>query len=95
MNYKPLRDYLLVTKDEVSKQTAGGLFMPDSVEDKVVTGTVVAVGSGHVSKDGAVVPLEVKAGDKVVFNKSYAVELKFDGKPVLLLKEENLFCIAK
>lgn len=95
MNYKPLRDYLLVSKDEVSKQTAGGLFMPDTVEDKVITGTVIAVGSGHVSKDGAVVPLEVTVGDKVVFNKNYAVELKVDEKPVLLLKEEHLFCVAR
>lgn len=95
MSYKPLRDFLLVEKAESPKQTAGGLFMPDTVEDKVVTGTVVAVGSGRVTSDGKVVPLEVSMGDKVVFNKNYAVELKDGDKTLLLLKEEQVFCVAR
>lgn len=95
MNMKPLRDFLLVTKNESPKKTVGGLFMPDTVEEKVVTGTVVAVGSGRLSLDGSVVPLEISVGDQVVFNKNYAIELKQDETTYLLLKEEQVFCVCK
>jgi chaperonin GroES len=95
MNIVPLRDFVVVVKDEAVKQTAGGLFVPTTVEEKIVTGTVFAVGSGRVVVDGTVVPLEVAVGDKVVFNKHMATELKVDGVVVQLLKEEHLLCVLK
>ena len=94
MNLKPLRDYLLVSKNDMPKQTAGGLFVPDTVDEKNVTGTVLAVGSGRLTSNGITVPLEVSVGDKVMFNKNYAIELKLDGTTYLLLKEEQVFCLC-
>jgi len=95
MSVQPLRDFILVTKHEAPKQTSAGLYMPDTAEEKVVTATVVAVGSGRVTADGSVVPLEVKKGDKVVFNKHYATDLTVDNETFYLLKEEQLFCVVR
>ena len=92
MNAKPLRDFIFVSKDDQVKQSASGLFLP--VEDKHVTGTVMAVGPGRPSNDGSsVVPLSVKVGDKVLFNKQHAVDVTVDGSPVFLLREEQLYCV--
>jgi chaperonin GroES len=95
MPVQPLRDFILVTKEETPKQTTGGLYMPDTVEEKVVSGTVVAVGTGRVTSDGSVLPLEVKKGDKVVFNRHFATDLNVDNQTYYLLKEEQLFCVVK
>ena len=95
MRAQPLRDFILVSKEEPAKQTASGIYMPDTAEDKVVTGTVTAVGSGRVTSDGTVVPLEVRVGDKVIFNKNYATDLKVDERTFLLLKEEQVFCVIR
>lgn len=95
MNVQPLRDFVVVVKDEAVKQSAGGLFIPTTVEEKLVTGTVTAVGSGRVALDGTVVSLEVVVGDKVVFNKYMATELKVDGDVFQLIKEEQLLCVLK
>lgn len=95
MTAQPLRDFVLVTKQETAKQTTGGIYMPDTAEEKVVTGTVTAVGSGRVTTEGTVVPLEVKVGDKVVFNKNYATDLKVDDQTLYLLKEEQIFCVMR
>lgn len=95
MNVQPLRDFVAVVKDEGPKQTPGGLYVPTTVEDKIVTGTVVAVGSGHFTPKGMSVPLEVTVGDKVVFNKNLAVEVKQDGESVSILREDQILCILK
>ena len=93
MSLKPLRDYVLVTKDEAPQQTAGGLFLPGTVEDKVVQGTVVSVGSGHLTSEGAVVPLEVVVGNKILFNRNHATDLKADGTTLFLLREDQIMCV--
>lgn len=94
MSVNVLRDYVLVSKDESVKQTAGGLFIPDSASDeKVATGTVMSVGSGRVSANGVVVPLEVKVGQKVAFHRSMATEVKENGTTVLVLREDNILCV--
>jgi chaperonin GroES len=95
MSLKPLRDFLLVSRNDAPKQTAGGLYVPETVDEKIVTGTVVAVGSGRLTTDGTVVPLEVSVGDRVIFNKSYAVEIKEDNNTFLLLREEQIFCVSR
>ena len=95
MSYQPLRDFVVVTKEVASEAPAspGGLiYRPATVESKVAKGTVVAVGSGRVVLDGTVVPLEVKVGDTVMFNKNLAVELD-DG--ACLLREDQLLCVVK
>lgn len=95
MSVKPLRDFVVVTKNEEATKTPGGLYVPSTVEEKVVTGTVKAVGSGKVSANGTVVPLEVNEGDVVAFNRHMAVELKAGSENVLLLKEEHIMCVFK
>lgn len=95
MSVKPIRDFLVVLKEEPPKQTASGLFLAPTVEDKVVSGFVTAVGSGFLTKDGSKVPLEVSVGDRVVFNKNMAVEVKEDDKTFLVLREEHVLCLLK
>lgn len=93
MSYQPLRDFVLVTKDEAEEKTAGGLiFRPATVEDKLARGVVVAVGSGRVTLDGTTIPLEVKVGDRVVFNKSLATDLSGGD---FIIREDQLLCTVK
>lgn len=91
----PLRDFVVVVKDEAVSQTPGGLFVPQTAEEKVVTGKVVAVGSGKLDINGKTVPLEVSVGDRVAFNKNFATEVKVDGETHLLLREDQVFCVVK
>jgi chaperonin GroES len=95
MNVQPLRDFVVVTKDEAVKQSPGGLYVPATAEEKVVTGNVIAVGSGRVGLNGEAIPLEVKVGDKVAFNKNMATEVKVGHETALLLREDQLLCIVK
>lgn len=92
MNIKPIRDLVVVSKEENDKLSSGGIHLVANV-DKVSVGTVLSVGSGYVSESGAIVPLEVKVGDKVSFNRSAAQELTVSGETVLLLREDSLFCV--
>lgn len=92
MNVVPLRDFVVVKKEEAAKQTPGGLFMPSTVDEKMVTGEVLAVGPGLVTDAGVVVPIAVKVGDKVLFNKNAAVEVKNSGETFHLVNENQLLC---
>ncbi len=94
MAIKVIRDSIVVTKDDAAKTTASGLFVAHA-ETKVVSGTVVSVGSGRLTMGGTVVPLEVSVGDKVLFNKSLATEVSDDEKPFFVLKEEYVICVIK
>lgn len=95
MNVQPLRDFVVVKKDEAAKQTASGLYLTAPMEEKVVTGTIIAVGSGRLNSDGTITTLEVKVGDKVVFNKHIATEVKVGEETVLLLREDHIYCVVK
>lgn len=95
MSVQPLRDFIVVTKEEGPKQSAGGILLPGNSEEKMVTGTVTAVGSGRVSIDGTVVPLEVHVGDRIAFNKNLATELKVAGEAAYILREDQVLCIIK
>lgn len=93
---QPIRDYIVISKDEVSDKTEGGIiYRPATAEEKIITGSVLEVGSGRVSMDGTVVPLEVKKGDKIFFNKNLATELKDGQKTVFLLREDQVLAIVK
>lgn len=94
MNVTPIRDFLVIAKDEEEKdkRSAGGLYIAPSVEDKVITGVVVAAGSGRVTMSGTVVPLEVAAGERVAFNKHHAVEVKIGNESAWLLREDQVLC---
>ena len=90
---KPVRNMILVSKKEVAEKLQSGLYMPGNVDEKISTGEVVGVGSGHLTSGGVVVPLEVNVGDNVVFNKHLAVEITIDGKKLFALREDQIFCI--
>jgi len=92
MNVEPLRDFVVVKKEEATKQTPGGIYMPGTSEEKMVTGEVLAVGPGLVTDAGVAVPLAVKVGDRVVFNRNAAVEVKNGGETVHLVNENQLIC---
>jgi len=90
---KPVRSMILVSKKEAEEKTASGLFMPGNVDEKMSTGEVVAVGSGHLTSGGAVVPLEVNVGDNVMFDNSTALQITVDGKKLFALREDQIYCI--
>ena len=94
MSVHPLRDFIIVSKEEGPKTTASGLFLANT-EEKNVTGTVIAVGTGRVSMNGTVIPLDVLVGDRVVFNKNMATEVKDGETPVLVLREDQVLCVLK
>lgn len=96
MSVQPLRDFIVVAKPVEEERTESGLiFKPATADTKVVKSTVLAVGSGRVTASGTVVPLEVKVGDVVVFNKSYATDLTEGGQTVLLLREEQVLAVLR
>lgn len=89
---KPVRNLILVSKKESEQQTPSGLFMP-TLNESVSTGEVIAVGSGHLTSGGAVVPLEVNVGDNVMFDNSTALQITVDGKKLFALREDQIYCI--
>lgn len=96
MSLHPLRDFIVVSKDDAPKQTASGLYIAAILlDEKVVTGEVLEVGSGLIAGDGSVIPLEVKAGDKIVFNKNMAVEVKNGNNTYFVLREEHVLCVVR
>jgi len=90
MGFRPLHDRVLVKRLESEEKTAGGIILPDSAQEKPSEGEVVAVGSGSKAEDGSVTPLDVKAGDKVLFGKWSGTEVKVDGDDLLIMKESDI-----
>ena len=93
MAFKPLHDRVLVRRVEADEKTSGGIIIPDSAKEKPQEGEVVAVGSGARSEDGKVTPLDVKAGDKILFGKWSGTEVKIDGDDLLIRKESDIMGI--
>lgn len=90
LNVRPLHDRILVRRMAEEEKTAGGIIIPDTAKEKPQKGEVVATGKGRVMEDGKTVPLEVRAGDKVLFAKYSGTELKLDGKEYLMIREEDV-----
>ena len=90
MAFRPLHDRVLVRRIEAEEKTAGGIIIPDSAKEKPSEGEIVAVGTGSKAEDGTVTPLDVKAGDKVLFGKWSGTEVKVDGEDLLIMKESDL-----
>ena len=93
MNIRPLHDRILVKRLEEDSKTAGGLFIPDTAKEKPIRGKVVAAGAGKRDKDGKLVAIDVKAGDKVLFAKYSGSEVKIDGEEHLIMREDDLLAI--
>ena len=93
MKIRPLQDRVLVKRVAEEEKTKGGIIIPDTAKEKPIEGEVVAVGSGHVSKDGKVRALEVKKGDRVLFGKYGGTEVKLDGEEHLIMREEDILAV--
>ena len=94
MKFKPLHDRVLVERIEAEEKTAGGIIIPDTAKEKPQEGKVVAVGTGTRGDDGKVTPLDVKAGDTILFGKWSGTEVKVDGKDLLIMKESDILGIV-
>ena len=92
MKVKPIRDYVSVKLDPMEEVTPGGIYVPKIVEQGIVTGTVLDVGTGRVNTDGKSVKLVLKKDDKICFWKQGAAEVKTNDGVVLLLREEQVLC---
>ena len=90
MNIRPLQDRVVVKRMEEERTSAGGIVIPDSATEKTSRGEVLAVGNGKVNSNGDVRPLDVKAGDQVLFGKYAGTEVKVDGEDVLIMREEDI-----
>ncbi|MFC3053119.1 co-chaperone GroES [Kordiimonas pumila] len=95
MALRPLHDRVLVKRIESEAKTAGGIILPDNAQEKPSEGNVIAVGTGNKAEDGTVTPLDVKAGDKVLFGKWSGTEVKVDGVDLLIMKESDIMGIIE
>ena len=95
MALRPLHDRVLVKRLESETKTAGGIILVESAQEKPSEGEVIAVGSGNKAEDGTVTPLDVKAGDKVLFGKWGGTEVKIDGEDLLIMKESDIMGIIE
>lgn len=93
MKIRPLSDRLVVKRTVEEEKTKGGIFIPDTAKEKPLEGVVVAVGSGKSLKNGKTHPLDVKAGDKVLFGKYSGTEVKVDGEELVLLREDDVLAV--
>lgn len=95
MKITPLQDRVLVKRLEEEETSKGGIIIPDTAKEKPMEGRVVAVGKGRVKEDGTVVPLDVKAGNKVLFSKYAGTEIKIDGEEHLIMREDDILGIIE
>ena len=94
MKFRPLHDRVLVRRIEAVEKTAGGIIIPDTAQEKPQEGEVVAIGTGTRAEDGTITPLDLKAGDKILFGKWSGSEVKLDGEDLLIMKESDVLGIV-
>ena len=90
MKFRPLHDRVVVKRIDAEEKTAGGIIIPDTAKEKPQTGEVVAVGPGGRDEAGKLIPIDVRAGDKVLFGKWSGTEVKIDGVEYLIMKESDI-----
>ena len=95
MKIRPLQDRLIVKRTKEEEKTKGGIIIPDSAKEKPLEGKVIAVGNGKILEDGKVRPLDIKAGDNILFGKYAGTEIKIDGEEHLMLREEDVLGIIE
>ena len=93
MRFRPLHDRVVVRRVEQEEKTAGGIIIPDTAKEKPMEGEVLAVGPGARTEDGKIHPLDVKAGDRVLFGKWSGTEVKLDGEELMVMKESDIMGI--
>ena len=95
MKFRPLHDRVVVRRVEEESKTAGGIIIPDTAQEKPMQGKIIAVGPGARDEAGKIVPLEVKAGDLVLFGKWSGTEVKIDGQDLLIMKESDILGVLE
>ncbi len=90
MKFRPLHDRVVVRRVDSESKTTGGIIIPDTAQEKPSKGEIVAVGSGARDESGKIVPLDVKAGDRVLFGKWSGTEVKINGEDLLIMKETDI-----
>ena len=95
MKIRPLHDRILIKRMEEQEQKKGGIIIPDTAKEKPQEGEVIAVGNGKVSDEGKKIPLDVKAGDKILFGKYSGSEVKIDDEEYLIMREEDVLAIIE
>jgi len=95
MKFRPLHDRVVVRRIEQEEKTAGGIIIPDTAKEKPMEGEVISVGPGARNEKGELVPLDVKAGDRILFGKWSGTEVKIDGEELLIMKESDIMGIIE
>ena len=95
MNLRPLHDRVVIKRMEEERTSPGGIVIPDSATEKPIKGEVLAVGNGKVNENGDVRPLDVKAGDTVLFGKYSGTEVKVDGDDLLVMREDDIMAVVE
>src|SRR5438876_8978362 len=95
MKFRPLQDRVLVRRIEQDEKTAGGIIIPDTAKEKPMEGEVIAVGPGARGEDGQIHPLDVKAGNRILFGKWSGSEVKIDGEELIIMKESDILGIIE
>jgi chaperonin GroES len=95
MKFRPLHDRVVVRRVESEAKTAGGIIIPDTAKEKPQEGEIIAVGPGARDESGKLVPLDVKAGDRILFGKWSGTEVKIDGEDLLIMKESDVMGIVE
>lgn len=95
MKVRPLHDRLLVKRVKEEEKTKGGIIIPDTAKEKPAEGEVVAAGSGRRTEDGKLIALDVKAGDRILFNKYAGTDIKIEGQEYLIMREEDVLGIIE
>lgn len=95
MKFRPLHDRILVRRTDEDEKTSGGIIIPDTAKEKPMQGEVVATGPGARDDQGSIVPLDVKAGDTILFGKWSGTEVKMDGEELLIMKESDVMGIVE
>lgn len=93
MKFRPLHDRVMLRRIDADEKTAGGIIIPDSAQEKPMEGEIVAVGSGHRDENGKVTPMDVQAGDRVLFTKWSGTEVTMEGQEYLVMKESDIMGI--
>jgi chaperonin GroES len=95
MRLRPLQDRIIVRRIEEEAKTAGGIYIPETAKEKPQRGEIVAAGKGKKGGDGKLIPVDVKAGDKVLFGKYGGTEIKIDGQEYLIIREDDILGVLE
>ena len=95
MNFRPLHDRVVVRRIEAEEKTKGGIIIPDTAKEKPQEGEVIAVGPGSRDESGKLLPIDLKAGDRVLFGKWSGTEVRIDGQDLLIMKESDIMGVVE